>query len=204
MRPLAKRRARDENFAVGSRVGPATGDEVQAQSRRRASAVLDIISGSLIALAASSVWAPSAWAQASATVRLVGHIPPQATISLGAAGVSSTVVSLDLTHPNGTINLLNFTNNSNGGESYNISISSDNLAADGTPQLVSADGTAAAVPFQLVYNGQPLQFANGVAVLNSIGGDNLGSGNGALGLVPLGQAGNGNYTDTLVFNITAK
>lgn len=147
--------------------------------------------------------APSVWAQASATVRLVGHIPPQATIALGAAGASSTLVSIDLSHPQGTINLLNFTNTSNGGESYDVSITSANLSADGVPQLIAADGTAA-VPFQLVYNGQPLQFANGVALLNSIGGDTLGSGNGSLGLVPLGQAGSGNYTDTLVFNITAK
>lgn len=171
---------------------------MHARSLRLASAILAIGAGGVLALDA-----PGAAAQSSAVVRLVGHIPPQATIQLGASG-ASTVVSLDLSHPQGTINLLNFTNTTNGGEAYTISISSTNLSADGTPQLVAADGTSAAVPFQLVYNGQPLQFADGVASLDTIGGQSVGNGTGALGLVPLGQAGNGNYTDTLVFNIVAK
>lgn len=155
-------------------------------------------------LAAAVLALNTAAARADATVRLVGHIPPQATIQFGSNGSSTAVVPIDLSHPQGEVNLFNFTDSTNGGESYTISITSANMSDQGTPQLVSQGGSAAPVPFQLMYNGQPLQFQNGVASLKTIGGQNFGNNNGALGLMPLGTANsNTNYTDTLVFNIVA-
>jgi hypothetical protein len=139
-------------------------------------------------------------AQSSATVRLVGVIPPQASVQFGVN--SPGVVTLNLDNPQGTIPLFNLLDSNNGGEGYTISIVSTNNTAQGVPELVARDGTAAPVPFQLTYNGQPLQFQNGSATLKTTGGENTGDKSGALGLVPLGQGGtNGSYTDTLQFVI---
>jgi hypothetical protein len=142
----------------------------------------------------------SAAAQSSATVRLVGVIPPHASVDFGVNNPG--VVTLNLNNPQGTIPLFNLVDSSNGGEGYTISVVSTNNSAQGVPELIAQDGTGDPVPFQLTYNGQPLQFQNGSATLKTIGGDKNGDNSGALGLVPLGKsATNGSYTDTLQFVI---
>jgi len=142
--------------------------------------------------------APAARAQSSAQVRLIGIIPPHASVQFGTS--NPAVVSITLNNSRSEIPLFNLTDSNNGGEGYTISVQALNVTAAGQPQLVAQEGNGAPVPFQLNYNGQPLLFENGTATLKTIGGQKMGDGSGALGLVPLGQ-GNGAYTTTLQFVI---
>jgi hypothetical protein len=155
----------------------------------------------LFAAFCAIVAAQPASAQGNATVRLVGTIPPHAAVQFGAD--NPAVVTINLNNPQGEIPLFNLIDFTNGGESYTISVVSTNRSEKGQPQLVAADGSAEPVPFQLVYDGQPLQFQNGSAMLKSIGSQNMGNNSGRLGLVPLGKSvANGNYTATLSFVIS--
>ena len=155
----------------------------------------------LLAAVLALALAPGAGrAQSSAQVRLIGVIPPHASVQFGAN--NQAVVSFDLGNTSGVIPLFTLNDSNNGNEGYTISVQALDRSAQGQPQLVPRDGSGAPVPFQLTYNGEALTFENGRATLKTIGGQKSGDGSGALGLKPLGQgSGNGAYTTTLEFVI---
>jgi hypothetical protein len=154
----------------------------------------------LASCAAGIIGAMGSVAWADATIRLVGQMPPRASLLLGGG---TAVVNVNLTGTSSQV-LFNLGDSTNGGAGYTISVISTNAQGQDQPVLTAADGSAS-VPYELTYGGVPLHFENGTATIKTLNADNNGDGTGNVALVPL-KAGNSgtSYTDTLQFVIIAK
>lgn len=149
---------------------------------------------------AVGVIAAGSIAWADATIRLVGQMPPKASLALGGG---TAVVNVNLTGTSSQV-LFNLGDSSNGGAGYTISVVSTNAQGEGQPVLTAADGSQP-VPYELTYDGVPLHFENGTATIKTLTADNKGDGTGNVALVPLRKGTpSASYTDTLLFVIIAK